>query len=112
MRRRNGREQPFRVHYFGVGNEAWGCGGHMTPEYYVNLYRQASTFLKAPEGRMPLLVASGGNGRDLAWTEVLSRDIKRAMGAITHHRYTLPTGQWKVKGAAVGFPEGSLLMRS
>jgi alpha-N-arabinofuranosidase len=105
MRRANGREQPFRVHYFGVGNEAWGCGGHMTPEYYVHLYRQVSTFLKAPEGRMPVLVASGGNGADLAWTEVLSRDVKRAMDAITHHRYTLPTGQWKVKGAAVGFPE-------
>jgi alpha-N-arabinofuranosidase len=105
QRRRNGREQPFRVHFFGVGNEAWGCGGDMTPEYYVNLYRQVATFLKAPHGKQPQLVASGGNGSDLAWTEVLSRDVKQRMDAITHHQYSLPTGDWKVKGAAVGFPE-------
>lgn len=105
QRRANGRELPFRVHYFGVGNEAWGCGGHMTPEYYVNLYRQVATFLKAPRGKGPKLVASGGNGSDLSWTEALSRDVKQRMDAITHHQYSLPTGEWKVKGAAVGFPE-------
>jgi alpha-L-arabinofuranosidase len=104
-RRNNGREAPFRVHFFGVGNEAWGCGGHMTPEYYVNLYRQVATFLKTPGGRRPQLVASGGNGSDLSWTEVLSREVKQRMDAITHHQYSLPTGDWKVKGAAVGFPE-------
>lgn len=105
QRRTNGRDKPFRVHYFGVGNEAWGCGGHMTPEYYVNLYRQVATFLKAPQNNRPKLVASGGNGTDLAWTDVLARDIRQRMDAITHHRYSLPTGQWKVKGAAVRFPE-------
>ena len=105
QRRANGRAAPFRVHYFGVGNEAWGCGGHMTPEYYVHQYRQVATFLKAPRGNRPQLVASGGNGSDLSWTEALSRDVKQRMDAITHHQYALPTGDWKVKGAAVGFPE-------
>jgi len=106
QRRANGHEAPFRVHFFAVGNEAWGCGGNMKPDYYANLYRQAATFLKAPRGNRPVLVASGGNGEDLAWTEVLSREVKpNLMQAISHHRYTLPTDSWSKKGAAVGFPE-------
>lgn len=32
LRRKNGREKPWNVKYFGIGNEAWGCGGNMTPE--------------------------------------------------------------------------------
>src|SRR6185436_4604603 len=31
-RRRNGREEPWTVRFFGVGNENWGCGGSMRPE--------------------------------------------------------------------------------
>jgi len=44
-RRENGREKPWKVKYWGVGNEAWGCGGNMTPEYYANIYRQYATFM-------------------------------------------------------------------
>ena len=33
LRRKNGRDKPFKVAYFAVGNEAWGCGGNMKPEY-------------------------------------------------------------------------------
>jgi alpha-N-arabinofuranosidase len=40
LRRKNGRDKPFKVAFFAVGNEAWGCGGNMTPEYYANLYNQ------------------------------------------------------------------------
>lgn len=104
-RRANGRDKPWRVHYWGIGNEAWGCGGHMRPEYYADLYRHWSTFAKAPRGNRPKLVASGGQNDELQWTEVLSREVKQRMDAITHHRYSLPTGNWQVKGSAIGFPE-------
>jgi alpha-N-arabinofuranosidase len=104
-RRANGRDKPWRVDHLGVGNEAWGCGGQMTPEYYVNLYRRAATFLKAPRGALPQLVASGGNDSDTRWTEVLSRDIKQRINGISHHHYAIPTRQWKIKGSAVGFTE-------
>lgn len=30
LRRQNGREKPWKVKFFGVGNESWGCGGNMT----------------------------------------------------------------------------------
>ena len=32
--------------YFGVGNENWGCGGNMTPEYYANEYRRYQTYVR------------------------------------------------------------------
>ena len=40
VRRRwaNGREAPWGVKYWGVGNENWGCGGNMRPEYYADEY--------------------------------------------------------------------------
>jgi alpha-N-arabinofuranosidase len=109
LRRKNGRDKPFRVHYFAVGNEAWGCGGNMTPEYYTNLYKQYAAFLKTPENNRPKLIASGGHTEDTSWAEHLTESVKPSyslrMDAVSFHYYTLPTGDWKVKGAATGFPE-------
>jgi alpha-N-arabinofuranosidase len=104
-RAKNGHPAPFKVAYFAVGNEAWGCGGNMRPEYYADLYKHWTTFLKAPGHLKPKMIASGGNGDDTRWTEVLSKELKGKTEGITFHYYTLPTGQWDVKGAAVGFPE-------
>jgi alpha-L-arabinofuranosidase len=36
--------------YFGVGNELWGCGGNMRPEYAADLTRRYATFIKVPAG--------------------------------------------------------------
>ena len=104
LRRKNGRDKPFRVHYFAVGNEAWGCGGNMRPEFYADQYRQVATFLKTPENNRPLFIASGGNGMQTEWTDALSKGV-HSVNAISHHSYTLPTGKWEKKGSAVGFPE-------
>jgi alpha-N-arabinofuranosidase len=103
-RRANGRDKPWKVHYWGIGNESWGCGGNMKPSYYADLYKQWATFAKAPRGNRPKLVASGGQELELHWTETLSAEIKQ-MSAITHHQYSLPTRDWKRKGGATGFPE-------
>src|SRR5690349_15122814 len=105
LRRQNGRDKPWKVNYFAVGNETWGCGGNMRPEYYADLYRHCVTFLKAPEGNKPLRIASGSNGSGLQWTEVLMREAAKYMDAISVHYYTLPTGKWDHKGAATGFTE-------
>jgi alpha-L-arabinofuranosidase len=104
-RRKNGREQPWEVHYFGIGNETWGCGGNMTPEYYANLFRQYATYVKAPRGHRPKIVASGGNDEGTSWAEVLTKNVERDMDAISHHYYTTPTGVWRKKGNSIGFPE-------
>src|SRR5438874_1687688 len=37
LRRANGRQEPWRIDYAGIGNEAWGCGGNLTAEQYAPL---------------------------------------------------------------------------
>lgn len=105
LRRKNGRAQPFKVAYFAVGNEAWGCGGSMTPAHYANLYKTTTTFLKTPPNARPKFIASGGNDNDVSWTGTLSKEVKHNIDAISFHYYTIPTGKWEVKGAATGFAE-------
>jgi alpha-L-arabinofuranosidase len=104
-RRKNGRDKPWDVHYFGIGNETWGCGGNMTPEFYANLFRQYATYVKAPRGKRPVIVASGGNDEHTVWVDVLTKNVQRDLDAISHHYYTTPTGVWRKKGNSVGFPE-------
>jgi alpha-N-arabinofuranosidase len=97
-RRRNGRAKPWKVKYFGVGNESWGCGGNMRPEFQSDLHNQYVTFL--PNG--PKRVASGdGTGNDHL-IEVLMERSMNHMDALTLHYYTMPNG-WGKKGGAVGF---------
>ena len=45
MRKANGRDKPWKIKFWGIGNEAWGCGGNMTAEYYTNEFRKYSTFM-------------------------------------------------------------------
>jgi alpha-N-arabinofuranosidase len=105
LRRANGRDEPWRVPFFGVGNETWGCGGNMTPEYYTDLYKRYATFLKAPEGNRPKRVASAGWDHHTNWTEALASGVERGIDGISHHYYTIPSGVWAKKGNSTGFPE-------
>jgi alpha-L-arabinofuranosidase len=104
-RARNGHPKPWKIAYFAVGNEAWGCGGNMTPEHYVDLFRQDANFLKAPAGARPIIVASGGNDNDTSWTTALISRVKDDMGAISFHYYTIPGDRWQSKGPTTGFGE-------
>ena len=98
-RKANGREKPWHVKYFGVGNEAWGCGGNMTPEYYANIYRQYATFMG---GDHIFRVASGANSGDYHWTEVMMRDIPHnLLEGVALHYYSVIN--WEKKGPAVNF---------
>jgi len=72
----NGSGEPFRVRYWGVGNENWGCGGQMTPEEYAGHYRRFATFLRPFGDTRPYLIACGPNGNDLEW----SRRFLETMG--------------------------------
>ncbi len=105
-RRKNGRDQPWDVHFFGIGNETWGCGGNMRPEFYADLFRQYATYIKAPRGKRPKIVASGGNDEGTRWVDVLTSMVERDMDAISHHYYTTPSGIWEKKGNGLGFTEG------
>jgi len=104
-RRENGREDPWRLKYFGVGNESWGCGGNMRPEYYADLYRQYQTFLRNYGDNRLYKIACGPAGGDTNWMEVLMREAARFMDGISLHHYTVPTGIWEDKGSATEFDE-------
>ncbi|HYH01411.1 MAG TPA: alpha-L-arabinofuranosidase C-terminal domain-containing protein [Terriglobales bacterium] len=67
-RAKNGSPEPFRVRYWGVGNENWGCGGWMRPEVYADHYRRFSTYVREFGGTRPFMIASGPNGNDARWT--------------------------------------------
>jgi alpha-N-arabinofuranosidase len=76
LRRENGRQDPWKVKYWGVGNEAWGCGGNMTAEFYADVYRRYSTFMAGWSGEQKIFrIASGASDDDYHWTEVLMKNV-------------------------------------
>lgn len=75
-REKNGHPEPFNIPYWGVGNENWGCGGNMTPEYYVNEYRKYSTVMKNAALKAEFFTC-GSNNEDYDWTHAVSKNIGR-----------------------------------
>ena len=113
LRRKNGREKPWKIDYFGVGNENWGCGGNMTPEYYGNLYRRYQTYVRNYDNSNPIVkICCGANVDDYHWTErVLStthdqvqEGLHGLMDGLSLHYYVHPGG-WDNKGSATRFDE-------
>jgi alpha-N-arabinofuranosidase len=105
LRRQNGRNKPWNVKFWGVGNEAWGCGGNMKPEYYSDTYRKYATFMADWSNTGGLFrIASGANSSDYNWTEVLMKNIPLQMleGVALHHYSVI---DWNNKGDAVDFTE-------
>jgi alpha-L-arabinofuranosidase len=117
-RARNGRSEPWKIPFIGIGNETWGCGGNMTAEFYSDIYRQYASVL-SPYG---MLIASDANSDDYAWTETfLTRALYRhppevpttlayigkqpQVGMISVHFYTFSGNDWGKKSPAVGFSE-------
>ena len=105
LRRRNGRDQPWKLPYFAVGNENWGCGGNMRPEFYADNFLRYDTFIKNYPGNQIFRIACGANASDYHWTEVLMDQVQRRMNGLSLHYYTLPTGDWGHKGSATHFSE-------
>lgn len=105
LRKANGQDKAWGVKFWGVGNEAWGCGGNMRPEYYANIYRQYATFMTDWGNSSKLFrIASGANSKDYHWTEVLMRDIPHNMleGVALHHYSVI---NWDKKGSSTDFSE-------
>jgi len=105
LRRENGRDKPWDVKFWGIGNEAWGCGGNMTAEYYANEYRKYATFVSDWNNTGKLFrIASGANGADYHWTEVLMEHIPHNLiEGVALHYYSVI--DWNKKGPATGFSE-------
>lgn len=105
LRKQNGRDEPWTVSYFGVGNENWGCGGNMSPEYYADLYRRYATYVRTyHDDKKIFKVACGPNVDDYEWTRVLMKKAASSMDGLSLHYYTIP-GEWNHKGSATQFDE-------
>lgn len=112
-RRANGQQQPWKLGFVGIGNEAWGCGGAQTPEYFANEYRRFATFMHRNgstfhmhNDNAALRVASGPNNDDVAWMDTVLKSAGPMMDAISLHYYTVFDGKWdrRNEASATGFP--------
>ena len=107
LRRKNGREKPWKLKYLGIGNENWGCGGNMHPEYYADVYRRFQSFCKNFSGNTLFRVACGRNGNDFRWTEVMMQRLGQngsfLADGISLHFYSVP--DWNHKGLAAEFDD-------
>lgn len=113
LRKKNGREKPWKVDFFGVGNENWGCGGNMNPDFYANEYRRYQTYVRDyKQGEHIQKICCGANVDDYEWThEVLKTCFNHSlpfqhgfMDGLSLHYYTHPEG-WEIKGSATDFDE-------
>jgi alpha-N-arabinofuranosidase len=110
LRKENGQEKPWKVDYFGVGNENWGCGGNMLPEYYANEYRRYQTYLRNySKDHSIFKIACGPNSGDYEWTDTVMKTCFKNCGpnhgfmdGLSLHYYTVP-GPWENKGSATDF---------
>ena len=104
LRKQNGREEPWKVKFIGVGNESWGCGGNMRPEYYADLYRRYQTYCREYDGNRLFKIASGASDYDYNWTEVLMKNAGGQMQGLSLHYYTC-AGWSGSKGSATKFDD-------
>jgi len=100
----NGRREPWKLKYVGIGNESWGCGGNMRPEYYSDVYRRYSTYMRNQPGNTLYRIASGASDYDYNWTTVLMDRVGAGrMDGLSLHYYTAEG--WNNKGTATGFDD-------
>ena len=104
LRKENGSEEAWEVKFFGVGNESWGCGGHMRPEYYADLYRRYQTYVRNYTDKSIYKIACGPNIDDYNWTEQVMKIAGPFMHGLSLHHYAL-AAEWEDKRPATGFPK-------
>ena len=107
LRKRNGHEQPWRLKYFGVGNENWGCGGNMTAQHYSDEYRRYQTYLmNYGDNRLYKIACGPGTSPEAPnydWTETMMRNAGGMMDGLSLHYYTTIGPDWQHKGSATDF---------
>ena len=104
QRKKNGRAEPWKIEYLGVGNENWGCGGNMRPEYYADVYKRYQTFCRNYSGNRLYRIACGPSSADYNWTEVMMKNLdSNNVDAIDLHYYTMPV--WPEMESATDFDD-------
>lgn len=113
LRKKNGSCAPWKVDFFGLGNENWGCGGNMNPDYYANEYRRYQTFIRDYNSERHIKkICCGAPHDDYEWTkEVLETCFRRVakeqhgfMDGLSLHYYVYPEGI-DTKGSSTDFDQ-------
>ena len=114
LRRENGRDEPWGVRFWGIGNEPWGCGGNMRAPQFASLARQYATYARDHGDNRLYRIAAGAADGDYAWTETLMKELgarawatarrDRCFQAVSFHYYTM-SGTWSQKGSATDFTD-------
>ncbi|WP_432503674.1 alpha-N-arabinofuranosidase [Kineococcus arenarius] len=116
LRKENGREEPWKVKFWGIGNEAWGCGGNMTAEQFAEQARTFATYCRDQDDNRLYRIAAGASDDDYGWTEALMKTVSGLGGkgveerhghapiqAVSFHYYTWTGPTWDQKGSATQF---------
>ena len=113
LRAKNGHEKPWKVDFFGVGNENWGCGGNMNPDFYANEYRRSQTYVRGYKaGEHVEKICCGANVDDYEWTKrgicnlfhIIPSHSSMALWTVCPYTSVHPEG-WDIKGSATDFDE-------
>ena len=110
LRKQNGREKPWKVKFWGVGNENWGCGGNMTAAFYADQYKRYATYCRNYGDNRLYKIAGGPNVDDYNWMETLMKNVGPwGMNGVSLHSYTIPK-TWGDKGSATQFDENEYII--
>jgi alpha-L-arabinofuranosidase len=102
LREENGHKDAWKLPYFGVGNENWGCGGNMRAEFYADQYRRYQTFVRQYGPDKIMKIAGGANVDDYNWTDVLMKNALGFMDGLSLHNYTFEYS-WEDKRSATEY---------
>lgn len=92
LRRQNGREKSWGVHYWAIGNESWGCGGNMRAEYYSDLARRFGTYMRDYGSHKVFKIACGPSDDNYQWTETMMKNAGDYIQGLSLHHYSSGDG--------------------
>jgi alpha-L-arabinofuranosidase len=93
LRKQNGREKSWGVKYWGIGNESWGCGGNMRPEFCADQTRRYGTYMREYGQNKLFKIACGASSGDYQWTEVMMKNALGHMSGLSLHHYAFNNGK-------------------
>lgn len=88
LRKKNGREKPWKLKYFGIGNENWNCGGRMRAEYYADVVTRYNLYARDYGDNKLYRIGAGPRGANYKWTEVIMENASMYLDGIGLHYYT------------------------
>ena len=95
QRAANGHPEPYAIPMLGIGNEAWGCGGSMTPDYYVSQLKVYARYARNYNTAQKMQrIAVGPDSADTSYTKAVMEAWKNKVWAwdiegISLHFYTV-----------------------